>query len=132
VDLSVRTRTFGLEDRSWLASGHGTEAMTDIGGTLDLTLFPQATYWPQGYIKSGLVMGKVTASGLFGPYSASATDGRQIALGLLFNTIEISIGSSATRHGFPLLRHGAVHKAHPSWVGLDAAAQTALPLIIFV
>lgn len=135
MDLSTRVRSYGVEDRSWLASGHGTEAMSDTGVTLDLSLFtPQATYYPApgNFIKSGLVLAKVTATGLFGPYVPAATDGRQTAVGLLFDTIEISIFTTATKFGAPLFRHGFVHASHASVVGLDAAARTAMPLIVFI
>jgi hypothetical protein len=67
VDLKTRTTTYVNEDMTWLGSAHGTETGDTI--TLDLSLFTAATHFPNGYIPSGMTLGKVTASGAYGPYN---------------------------------------------------------------
>lgn len=120
MDISVRSETWGVEDRSWLGSAHGTEATRTI--TLDVSAFTEATHYPDGYIPSGTVVGRITATGLYGPYSAAAADGRQNAAGFLFNSITIK-GTADV--GAPLLEHGMVIEDRlPANSGYDAAAGT--------
>src|SRR2546430_63924 len=71
MDLGVYTRNFEVEDRSWLGSADGTGSTQTI--TLDVSLFKQAEHYPLGYIKSGTVLGQVTATKLYGPYAATTT-----------------------------------------------------------
>ncbi len=140
MDLGVETTTVtGLEDRSWLGSAHGTEATDTV--TLDLTLFTAATHFPNGEIRSGTVLARVTATGLYGPYdnavdvdpvtAGQQSDGRDVARGHLFNTIRVRTGQ--TRAGAPLMTHGKVRVANlPANHGLDAPARADLPLIQYI
>lgn len=82
--FSQTTETFGNEDQSWLRSKHGTDAAETA--VLDIASFTKATHYPDGYIKSGEPLGKVTATGLYGPYDGTATDGRETLVGHLFTT----------------------------------------------
>lgn len=120
MDIRVRKETLLSEDRSWLGSAHGTEATRTV--TLDMAkLTAKVT---DGVIKSGMLLGRITASGQYGPYDPSASDGRETAAGFLFNTIT---ASGAERVGAPLLEHGAVIEAKlPAGHGLDDAAKTDL------
>jgi hypothetical protein len=90
MDIGVQTTAYQVEDRSWLLSPHGTEPGTDPSVTLDITKFTAGTHFPNGYIKSGCVLGKVTASGLYGPYDDAASDGRQTAVYLLFSSVRVT------------------------------------------
>jgi hypothetical protein len=120
VDISVRSETWGVEDRSWLGSAHGTEATRTI--TLDVSAFTEATHYPDGYIPSGTVVGRITATGLYGPYDDALATGQQVAAGFLFNSISIK-GTADV--GAPLLEHGMVIEDRlPAESGYDAAAGT--------
>ena len=88
--FSNTTETFGNEDQSWLRSSHGTDAPETA--VLDLALFTKATHYPDGYIKSGEPLGQVTETGLYGPYQADATDGRETLVGHLFTTQAVRDG----------------------------------------
>lgn len=79
MDISVRSTTFGVENRSWLGSAHGTEATRTV--TLDVSAFTEATHFPDGYIPSGTVLGRITATGLYGPYGGSTNEVQTINLG---------------------------------------------------
>lgn len=72
MDLSLRTETWGQDDQSWLGSQHGTEAPRSI--TLDVSKFTEGTHYPDGYFLSGLPLGKVTATGRYGPYGGRAAE----------------------------------------------------------
>lgn len=55
---------------------------------------------PTTILRPGLILGKITSSGLWGAYSPTATDGRQQALGVLVTEINMSdpvTGSVANR-----------------------------------
>lgn len=102
--FSQTTETFGNEDHSWLRSQHGTEAIETA--VLDLSKFTKGTHYPDGYIKSGEPLGKITATGLYGPYDSAATDGRETLDGHLFATRAVRDGGGGAVGA--LLTHGKV------------------------
>lgn len=133
TDISVRTAgSYGAEDRSWTIGEHGFD-MTE-NAPLDFTKFTGANF-AYGLIKSGCVLGLITASEKYGPYEPGATDGRQTAVGMLFNTIKIP-ANTATVASDAILTHfmcRAARLPYPSGLGaLDANARTALRLVRFI
>lgn len=88
MDLSLKTESFTQDRRDWLGSGHGTDAPVSV--SLDVTKFTAGTHYPDGYLKSGIPLGKITASGLYGPYDDTATDGRQTCVGFLFTAQDVN------------------------------------------
>lgn len=119
TSISVKRTTHQVENRSWLASQHGTDHKPSV--TLDVALFDQATHYPNGYVASGIVVGKVTATGLCGPYDEDATDGRQIAAGHLYHSVNV-VGE--TKVGNAIIVHGFVSESRlPAGHGLDNTAK---------
>ncbi|MFD7769834.1 head decoration protein [Streptomyces sp. NPDC059787] len=107
------TTTLNLTaDRSWLASLHGTDAVDTI--TLDMSTFTSGTHYvpstdtdiPFSRFLSGIPVGKITASGLYGLYATDATDGRQNLAGFVF--AEVLFTPSQTKAPAALLWHGSV------------------------
>lgn len=102
-------------DRSWLASLHGTGQTDSI--TLDLTTFAAGTHFfastdstvPYSRFLSGIPVGKITASGLYGLYATGAVDGRQNLAGFVF--AEVLFNPTQTKVPAALLWHGAVRTA---------------------
>jgi len=78
MDIAVHTDVFAIEDRSWLGSAFGTNATRTI--TLDLSLFSSTTHYPAGYLPSGMVLGRVTSSGLYGPYSGTTEEVQSVTV----------------------------------------------------
>lgn len=80
-----------------LTGGAGTVVIaTPTGGVL--------AHFPNGFIPSGTVIGKVTATDLAGPYDDTANDGRQVAYGITYGdvralrpdgTTAVKVGTSA-------------------------------------
>lgn len=131
TDISVTTTNYQYEKRGWLWGPHGTEAGTNPSGTLDLTTFTAGTHYPNGYVPSGLVLGRITTGGKLGLYDSTATDGRQTAVGLLFASIKVP-ASTATPVGCAFVVHGFVDPARlPIPAQVTTAVRTALPLIHF-
>lgn len=132
MDISVRrTSPLVVEDRSWLGDVDGTQATRSI--TLVTGLFVQATHFPKGVLPSGILLGRITAAGatqgMYGPYSDAALDGRQVAKGFLFNTIQmIEDGMLLTANkGAPMQERGVIRPwLLPAGNGLDAAARVDL------
>lgn len=87
TDISVYQQTFPTENLSWDLSN--LEVPYVDGGTIDVTKFTQAQHFPNGFIPSGTVLGKVTASGLLAPYLDAATDGTQTAVGILRASVSV-------------------------------------------
>lgn len=96
------TETTSTANRRWLLSTYGTETNKTI--TLDIAQFGEGTYTEAvngvpNVIPSGTPLGKVTASGLYGPYDSAASDGTQTFAGLLetdtaFNTGSVRVGAA--------------------------------------
>lgn len=134
TDISVTTTAHQAEKRGWLWGEHGTEPGSTPSITLDFSLFTAGTHYPNGFLPSGTVLGKVTASGFYGPFDSAATDGRQLAAGagLLFGSLKAPTAPN-TRVGGALYVHGFVDPVRCPFQtgagGVTAAAKTALPLI---
>lgn len=102
-------------DRSWLASLHGTGDIDTV--TLDLSTFTAGTHYfastdttvPYSRLLSGLPIGKITASGLYGLYSTGAADGRQNLAGFVF--AEVLFNPTSTKIPAALMWHGSVKTA---------------------
>jgi hypothetical protein len=125
-DISVRAgKTYLNENQRWIGPG-GISALPDARSiTLNRALFDLVTAFPNGFIPSGIVLAKVTATGLYGPYSDAATDGRTTALGFLAVTVEAS--TPGGNISAALYWHGEVVEAFlPAGHGLDAAGRTDL------
>lgn len=127
TSIAVTKTSQVTENRSWLASAHGTEPGTNPGVTLNVALFDQADHYPAGFIRSGTVLGRVTATGLYGPYDNTANDGREVARGHLFGSLSVK---DVTKVGGALLVHGFVTEAKlPPNHGLDSAGKADLSMI---
>lgn len=126
--LAQRTETFAAaEDQSWLGSAHGTTECDTI--TLDGSAF--LATWADGIVPSGVVLGKITATGLYAPYDNGAADGTEVAAGILFQTVDL--GDDGIDSPAALYWHGEVIEAKlPTDHGLDAGARTDLKHIRFV
>lgn len=86
--LDIWQESWGVDDRSWLGQTAG--GMNDNRPiTLDITKFT-VDHYPAGFIPSGCVLAKVTATGLYGPYDDTALDGRAVAEGFLFVGTQIT------------------------------------------
>lgn len=80
MDIQPYTATETLAvGRPWLMSTLGIEANQTV--TLDLTKFSETLHWteaskyqPERKLKSGIPLGKLTASGLYAPYNAVSNE----------------------------------------------------------
>lgn len=108
-------------NREWLAGLHGTDSTITV--TLDLNLFTEGVHYecadhcdPYGRVLSGVPVGMVSESKLYGPYDPEATCGRQVLRGFVF--AEVPFAPGQTRVPAALLWHGSV-KASKVPGGLD-------------
>ena len=134
TDISVETTSYQVEKRGWLWGEHGTEPGCNPTITLDFTNggFVAGTHYPNGYLPSGLVLGKITATGKYGVYDSAATDGRQNAAALLFSSVKVPAVLS-TPVGAAGFVHGFVDPARlPIPAQVTAAVKTALNLIYWL
>lgn len=127
VDLQPMTTTTTVTaDRRWLKSSHGTNENETI--TLDVSKFTAGTHYtaatgtqPYAVFKSGLPLGKITASGLYGPYASGASDGTQVLAGLL--ETETHFNPAVTKVGAAMRVHGSIDTAKlPVALTVPAAA----------
>lgn len=128
TDISVSSTGYQVENRSWLLSAHGTDPGANPSVTLDVSKFTAGTHYPNGFIPSGIDLGKVTATGLYGPYDNTATDGRETSVGLLHSSLAVRTG--ATKIGGALVIHGFVKESKLPFA-IDTAGKADLKNIIF-
>ncbi|MFE1949916.1 head decoration protein [Streptomyces sp. NPDC059524] len=126
MDIQPITTTETLTaDRRWLLSLHGSDMNKTV--TLDLSKFTSGTHYVAAAnglpnrLKSGLPLGKITASGLYAPYTSGATDGTQTLAGVL--DTETAFNTGSTKAGAALRVHGDVDTAKlPIALTVPAAA----------
>lgn len=123
MDLTLRSINFSQDRKDWLGSQHGTDAPRSV--TLDVSTFTQATHYPDGYIKSGLPLGKITATGKYGLYDNTKSNGQEVCAGLLATGVEVinHRGQASTTVGGSMLVHGFVVLSKLPAPGLDTAGQ---------
>jgi hypothetical protein len=135
VDIGLQTTTYQVGDLTWKLSRTGDEYHQNV--TLDPAKFVAGTHYPNGYIPSGTVLGKVTASGLYGPYTTGGADGTETATGILIADCRVirQNGTTATRVGSGQMVRGDVKQTKlPFQAGagsIDAPGKVDLPLIRF-
>jgi hypothetical protein len=125
TSLGVQTTSYQVENLSWKASGFGDEYHPGV--TLDIAKFTAGTHFPNGYIPSGTVLGKVTASGLYGPYNNALSDGTETATGLLIASCRVTQanGANATRVSSGMMIRGDVIQANMPFSSGAGAIDTA-------
>lgn len=85
TSIAVTSTAYQVEKRGWLV-----QQLADAESvTLDVSAFTKATHYPNGYIPSGVVLGKITATGLYAPYVDAASDGTGTAAGYLHSSVAI-------------------------------------------
>ena len=133
TDISVSAATVRrAPGRPWLAGPHGTDLPIHV--VYDFTTFTHANFTTKGEIPNGTVLGKITASGKYGPYDPGATDGRQAAAAVAFNDNTIPVNTAAVVTDAALVHCGVRVASLPIKTGpgsLDANARTALKSVVF-
>lgn len=124
TDISVSSTSYQVENRSWLLDH---DHLIKLNVTLDIAAFTEGTHYPNGFIPSGTVLGKITTGGLYGPYDNVAEDGTEVAAGILYSSVNVKSG--AIKVGGAALVHGVVKES--KLVGIDSAGKTDLKHVIF-
>lgn len=73
MDLTIKSKSWGIDDQSWLASRFGLDTGRSI--TLNVAAFTLNTHYPDGYLKSGLPIKANATTGLYEPASATVCEG---------------------------------------------------------
>ena len=113
---------FGHASASFLASEH---SISKRAGVTILYSVVAADSNGNRYLMAGTAMGKITASGKYGPYCGTNNDGRETGVGLLEHDVDCKTGDQLGS----IMIHGAVIEAR--CVGVDAAFKVDCPLINF-
>jgi hypothetical protein len=122
----LTTTTWAGTDQSWIKHRKGVDTCKSI--TLNVALFTAGTHFPNGYIPSGMTLGVVTATGLYGPYLEAAGDGRTVLRGFLFDSVYVP--DVAGKITVAMFREGIITEAKlPANHGLDANGKLDLTTV---
>lgn len=126
TDISRKQgETYLNEDQRWLKGGQLYAPADSI--LLDLTAFDLDATFPDGFIPSGIALGRVTATGLLAPYDPDAVNGSETAVGRLFTTVAYNRDSDADEIGGSLaVRCDVIRNYLPAQDTADAAAEEEL------
>ncbi|MFC9995743.1 head decoration protein [Nocardia sp. NPDC127526] len=117
-----KTGTFRGDSRAFVYADISAQAGR-ASVTLDMSKFT-SVQMPEGYLPSGIVLGKITATGKYGPYDKSAADGRETPAGFLWDAFAPTGPDEAAPLWFG---PGAIKESKlPAGHGLDAQAKTLL------
>lgn len=133
INLDVTTDSWGVGSKEWLKNRKGLDTCRSI--TVDFSLF-NALHYVNGYIPSGIALGKLTATGFYGPYSPALANGLDVNAGHMLNDARVkdSKGNAFTKDGAALFWEGIVDLSKlPTFTGaaatlgvIDANAKTDL------
>lgn len=116
VKIAIESDTWGNDDARWCAVREGRSVNRSI--TLNLALF-NALHAPNGFIPSGIVLAKVTATGLYGPFSPLLANGLETPLFHLFAPVDYAASGSVGAAGY---WNGVVNQNYlPTFTGAAAA-----------
>lgn len=132
-DISLTTTSYQVENRSWLLSQWGQGPGENPSIVLDISAFTEATHYPDGYIKSGEPLGKITAAStatktVVGPYDGAASDGRETCIGLLHSSVKVP--ASGADPGGALVKAGFIKESKLPRT-IDTAGKADLKLCDF-
>lgn len=146
---SANVTVSGSAGGPYTVTFQGALAATDVaqmtatssltGGTTPAVAVTTATagataHYPNGYIPSGCAIGKVTATGLFGPYDDTAADGRQVAYGFTYGdvravrqngTIAAKVGTGAVVYDAAVAASKLPFQAGPGAIDTNGKADLA-------
>lgn len=128
TDISVTRNAHQVEDRSWMLSQWGQGPGENPSCVLDQSAFTAGTHFPNGYIKSGEPLGRITTTGLLGPYDGSATDGRETCVGFLHSSTKVP--ANGTDPGAALVVAGFIRESRLPR-SIDSAGKADLKLCHF-
>lgn len=97
MDIAQRSRgSWTNEDQRWIGGG-GRQGMPNRSIILDRALFPNSGRYAGGVIPSGEPLGRVTATGRYGPYGASPSEVQTVNLGAATaGTVTITFDGATT------------------------------------
>lgn len=137
--------TVVAENLEWdLTPPHGRVVMA---GTLAVASLTAAQHYPDGYVKSGMILSLATTggnSGLLVPYLNAATAGLgDVATGVLVASVPITRaigGSNRTKVGVALMIRGVVSQSKLPYTSgnaaaggyIDATGKTDLPAVLWM
>lgn len=136
INLKVTTESFVTDSKAWMKSQYGFNTARPC--TISLAAFG-VNERINDMIPSGTVLGKITASGLYGPYDNAAATGVEVAAGLLLNGVRFTRDAdetgTMTASGAAFVWQGIVSESKlpvfPSSTKgeIDATGKTDLPQI---
>ena len=120
MSIAPKTTTItGPGNPGWLGSAHGTDATRPV--TLDVSKFTAGTHYPDGFIRGGTPVAKITATGKFGPYTpADSTTGLGDLVGFIYGDFPVDGQANVVA---AVLDHGKVREARLP-IAVDAAGKT--------
>lgn len=98
--------TFVGTSKAWIAHQMGFDSGRSI--TLDLSTFTAGTHYPDGWLRSGIVIARRSTDGLYVPYVNAGANETGIPRGHLFEDVKVRATNTTGKAGGTLFWHGIV------------------------
>lgn len=122
MDPSIRSKTTLNEDQRWLGNG-GQPIGQPRSIVLDRSAFDFEADFTDGYLPSGIELALITATGLYGPYTAAGAGGLETMAGHLFASIPVDSNSTGDLAGALFWSGEVIEDFLPAQSTLDAAGK---------
>lgn len=128
MHLGVTKESFFVGDQSWIGSADYNPPRSI---TLDFSAFTKNTHYPNDFLKSGIPLGILTATGLAVPFDSAASTGAQILAGFLFSELNVSGFASTDDPSGALFYRGVVRTSRLP-IAVNSAGKASNTNIIYV
>lgn len=105
-DISIRQRySYFGDDGRWIGGG-GEDLEVAFGVTFDRSKFDLVSAFPNGFLPSGICLGKITATGLYGPYGGATSEQQTLTRTSTGGTITLAFDGSPVSATIPATAAG--------------------------
>lgn len=134
VTFAGTSKTIVNEDLSWVSQRGDL-----IGGTLDVSAFDATEHYPDDALVSGIAVGLITATSIYGPYDNTAMDGTETFVGFTYGYRVVNTDDLTQNVDIAIMVSGVVDESALPGAGgwtnggdIDAAGKTDNPRITYI
>lgn len=122
---NIRSESIQVENLKWLGSHHGIYECPS--GVVDVSTFTKNTHYPDGFLKSGLPLGRRASDDNWVLYNSAGSGGAEVLAGFLRTSQHVT-GATGEKVNAPILQHGMVNV---DWLPISLTVPTGVKQFTF-